>query len=208
MNRDMALLQAMRRVLEQVSHGKGISSSLVEELGSIAPEGKEVARRVLTGLPLGMALRPVSSSSQEVALLAALVEHSPNGSSSWMGRSGEGVSAVLERWVKSRENRRLNARVMAFRGMLTSCILGAVAGVLAALGPVLGSLSFESPPPPRPSLPYAAAAMAVASSAMLGLYLAPRRAYLNVMATGLVYAAAWLAMSPLGALQPFQWAIK
>ena len=207
LNRELVQTNALRKVLEAIASGRGLSGSIVAHLGSIRPEGREASRRILCGFSPRVSLEPLRNSScYEVSALAMLIENSRDGDVTRVGRAGGGISDVLERWVKLRENRRMQSRVMGFRGVVIGGVLGAVAAMVAAVAPVVGSFAVASDPPAHwPYLTVAAAAMSVAASLMLGLYLSPKRAYLNVGAAMTAFAVSWIAASPLSTVQLYQW---
>ena len=189
----------------------GVCQSLVRELGDAGPAGEEVRRRVLLGLSPGFALLPVSNGrSAEASMLASLVLSSRNSSVVTTGRKGETLSNLAERWVKARENQRLEARVRRARSMLASAVDGAVCSMIATIGPLLGSLAnIATPSTMAPgSLLYPGAAMALISSGLLGVYTSGRGFYLNAAVTGAVYLFVSLAVAPLAIIPSSIWAIK
>ena len=177
-----------------------MSGSLVKVLRGTDAPGRETARLLLLGNPIPAAVRPmVEGSGAEVAMLASLIVASPGSSAPVVGRSGGATARTLERWVKARENRALERKVIRFRGLVTSGVLGAVTAMVAALGPLVGSLSFVGGAVAGPgALGIGAAAMAAVSSGMLGLYTSGRSLYANVAVTLAVFALVWGAASPLG----------
>jgi hypothetical protein len=211
MNQELAIVLSFRRVLEREGEGMGISQSLVRELKDSGPVGAEVGRRLLLGLPPEIALDPISNGPwAEAAMLAALVTSAKNSSVVRTGRKGETLSNLAERWVKARENQRLEDRVKRSRSLLASGVVGAVSSMIASLGPLLGSLSSLSGPPPAPpiSLLYPGAAMALISSGLLGLYTSGRRFYVSMVVTGIVYGLVCVAVAPLASFPSSIWAIK
>lgn len=214
MNSELSIVLTLRKVLELARDGKGVAGSLVRELGGAEVPGKEVARRVLTGFPIESSLLPLlAGDSREVAMLASIVVASAKSSSALAGRNGELLSYTIERWVKARENRRLEEKVLGFRGFIVSGVLGAVSGMVAALGPVLGALDFsraqaQAQADPG-SLTYAAAAMVILSSVFLGLSMSRRKFYLNVFVAALAFLAVLYMVSPLVSLSAgLPWGIK
>ena len=189
----------------------GVSQSLIQELKGEGPQATEVRRRILLGLPLEAALRPISNgSSPEASMLASLVISSKNGSALQTARKGGRLSDVAERWVKARENQRMEAKVRRVRGLIASGVSGAVTSMIASIGPLLGSLSSLGSPGTAPSgsLLLPAAAMALISSGMLGVYTSGKGFFLNVILAGVVYLMVALAVAPLASLPSVTWAIK
>jgi len=212
MNADLSMLLSLRRVLESAGGGKGMSRSLVEELAGVRPLGTESARRLLLGFPLSNSLRPlVERGSDEVSILASLIVSAPRSSISLVGRSGGFLAKTLERWVKVKENSTLEHRVMKFRSLVTSGVLGAVTAMVASLGPLVGSLDFSSIAPPVNSLTFivAAAAMTAISSGMLGYFMSGRGFYLNLVASLLLFSAVSVLVAPLVSIPSLTlWGVK
>lgn len=189
----------------------GVSQALVRELGGAGPQGKEVGRRLLLGLPLRLALDPISRGEHaEASMLALLVLQSRNGSALLTAKKGATFSFLAEKWVKSRENQRLEGKVRRTRGLIASGVSGAVSGMIASIGPLLGSLSnlASAGPPVMVSLLLPAAAMAVISSAMLGLYTSGKGFYVNAAVAAAVFLLVTLAVAPLADLPTLGWGVK
>lgn len=212
MSRDLSLIVSMKEVLESVAEGKGLARSIVEKLGGAGPAGAEAARLALLGRPIPVALRPlVEGGSPEVSMVAALMVSAPRSSTRRVGRSGKPFVSTLEGWLRSRESRELEQKVLGFRGLVASGVLGAVTSMLASLGPLVGNLDFGGGARavnPGPLL-YTAAAMAGVGSGMLGMYMSGKRMFLNVALTLAVFAVVAAAASPLGGITPSGvWGIK
>jgi hypothetical protein len=152
----------------------------------------------------------VENGSEEVGMLASLIVSTPRSSTALVGKSGEELAGTLERWVKLRENRRLEQRVLRFRSVITSGVLGAVTAMVAALGPIVGGLSFTGPAVQGASgvLP-AAAVMTAVSSGMLGLFMSGRRMFVNLAIALVVFALVSLLASPLASIPAVTlWGVK
>ena len=212
MTDELSLLLTLRRVLESARDGRGVAETLVRELRDAGLPGKEVAGKLLLGLPLTVSARSLlMGKSNEVAMLASLIVSSATSSAPLVGRNGEVLSYTLERWVKAKENRRLEERVLRFRSMIASAILGAVSGMLASLGPVLGSLNFSAGHGQASPgyLPYAAGVMIIVSSGLLGLFMARGRFYVNVVASTLAFVLVSVLVAPLASFPASSvWGIK
>jgi hypothetical protein len=198
MDKDLSVILSLRRVLETVAEGRGVSQSTVRELRN-QEEGAEVARLALTGLPPSKSYASLmSSKSEEAAMLASLIVGAPMSSASLVGLRGSSLSGTFERWAKLRENARLEWKVVRFRGLVTSGVLGGVMAMIAAIGPLVGALDFASGMPTGPSsLPTAAAAMTVVSSSMLGIFMSGRGFLVNVAVSLAFFVAAYSLASPL-----------
>lgn len=211
MNQDLARILSLRKILESAAQGAGISRSAVEALRGTDRAGKAVARSFLLGYPVPRAMRPmIDGSSEEVAMLASLVVAAPKSSAHLVGRSGSEVAHTLERWVKAKEARALELKVMRFRSFVTSGVLGAVTGMVATLGPLIGSLGVGTGQGAGGgALIYGAAAMTAISSGMLGVFMSGRGFYVNVAASLAAFGLVCAVASPLAGVAPANlWGVK
>lgn len=198
MNRDGSMLASLRRVLESAAQGSGIARPAVEELKGTDRTGREAARLLLLGVPIAAAMRPlVEEEGEEVSMLASLIVAAPGSSAPLVGKSGGAVAHTLERWVKAKEGRALEQRVMRFRSLVTSAVLGAVTAMVATLGPLVGSIGFGGPGAGAGALVYGAAAMTAVSSGMLGVFMSGKRFYFNAALSMAAFAIVWAVASPL-----------
>jgi hypothetical protein len=203
LSRELSTVVALRRVLQSVANGRGIAESVVHELPKGADGGAESARRVLLGFPIQTALQSITNgASSEVSMLASIVFQIAKISAPLGGKNGEALSYILERWVKVRESNRLEERVQRFRALIASAVLGAVTAMISTLGPLLASFGSGSLGVTTGSsnFLYAGFAMAISSSAMLGVFVSGRRFYLNVSVTAAVFALVGLLVAPLADL--------
>ena len=208
----MARILALKKILESTREGMGMAQSVAKSLRSGEALGRESARLVLLGYPLGLALRPlIESECVEISMLASLIVSAPRSSTTLIGKSGGVLAGTLERWVKARESGRLQLKALRFRGMITCGVLGAVAAMVASLGPLVGNLDFTgtSVPSGSTSLLYAAAGLTGISSSMLGLFMSGRGFYLNVAVALGVFALVSALASPLANVSSISlWGIK
>ncbi|MDE1858411.1 MAG: hypothetical protein KGI26_05040 [Thaumarchaeota archaeon] len=211
MNQDLGRIQSLRRVLEAVGQGSGVSRSIVVVMGKGGVPGRDTARLLLLGNPIRSAMAPlVEASGEEVSMLASLIVAAPKSSAPLVGRSAGAVARTLERWVEARENRALEQKVLRFRSLVTSAVLGAVTSMLATLGPLVGSLGFVGGEATGPgALVYGAAAMAAIGSGMLGAFMSGSRFYVNVAVCLAAFGLVWAAASPLGSVSAVGlWGVK
>ena len=212
MNSDLSMVRSLRKALESAGEGKGMARSVIEALGGASPEGSAAARMLLLGYPLHRSMKTLAESpSEEAALLSSLIIAAPKSSATLVGKSGETLAGTLERWVRARESRRLEHRVMRFRSLVTSGVLGGVTAMMASLGPLVGSLDFSGAAPPVDStaLLAGAAAMAAISSGVLGLYMSGRGFLVNVAVTLAVFLLVSTAAAPLAGFAPsIAWGVK
>jgi hypothetical protein len=192
-------LLSLRRALESAGQGAGMARSVVVALGRGGGVGAEAARRLLLGGSIPSAMEPLmAEGTEEVAMLASLVVAAPKSSAPVLGRSAGAVAKTLERWAKEKESRALERRVMRFRGVVTSGVLGAVTAMLATLGPLVGALgSVPGEAAAGGALVYGAAAMTAVSSGMLGALMSGRGFYVNVAVSLAAFLAVGAVASPL-----------
>jgi len=202
MNPDLSMVLALRRVMESVEEGRGMAQALARELGGVGPVGLETVREILLGFPFSVSLGPLrESKAEEVAMLASLLVSASKSNTSLVGRNGEAVSHTLEGWLKLKENSKLEHRVITFRSMVTSGVLGAVSATVATLGPLLGNLDFTTQTRPDPgALLFFAVGMTGISSGMLGYFMSGSRFLANVVLSLGVFAFVWSLASPIASI--------
>jgi hypothetical protein len=208
---ELSVLLSLRKVLEGAGEGRGVAESIVRELARAGSPGREVARRVLLGLPVRTSLKPLTDGGpSEVSTIASVIANSGDSSVTWVGKGGTKLSYTLERWVKEKENRRMTRKVMSFRSLISSGVLGGVCSMVATLGPVLGSIGFLTGGEPMgPGFVFAAAAMALVASGMLGLFTSGKRFYQNLAVTAAAFLLVHFLVAPLADIpQVAPWGIK
>ena len=212
MNQRFNLMMRLRGVFEATKEGMGLASALVLTFAPAGPQEREVARRILLGFPVQMALQPViSNSSRELSMLGELLAGASGSSAKLIGSKGEGLSITLERWLKMKEEWAMQRKVMQMRSHLMSGVLGAVVAMLAALGPVVASLNLTGAvaEPSSSALTWATAAMVCLSSATLGLFMSGRRFYLDVVIALASFSFVFYAVAPLANIPVVSlWGIK
>ena len=200
MTNDIETIISLRRVLESAGRGMGISQALLDEFIGNKGGGGMVAQLVLLGYPLRESLRPfLGDGTGEVSMLSSLIVSVPRSSANLVGKSGAVLASTLESWIRAKEGRQLEQKVMRFRGLVASGVLGAVSAMMSSLGPIVGSLNFlaNSAQVPGGSLLPWAAGVAAMSSGMLGLYLSGRGFVFNVVVTVTTFLLVATAVSPL-----------
>jgi hypothetical protein len=211
MNKDVSRIISLRRILEKTGEGSGLSRAIVEELGRTDGLGEGAARLLLLGNAITDSMRPmVEGTSEEVSMLASLIVAAPRSSAPLVGKSGGAIASTVERWVKAKESRALEQRVLRFRSLVTSGVLGAVTAMVASLGPLIGNLSFGGVGSPGSgALVFGAAAMAAISSGMLGAFMGGRGFYLYVVVALGAFIAVSAAALPLASVPSVSlWGVK
>lgn len=210
-NHEVSMILALRRVLESAGQGAGMARSIVLVLRGTDRLGKEAARLTLLGRPIAWSMKPMTEGgSEEVAMLASLIVAAPRSSAPTVGERGGAIASTVERWVKSKETRALELKVMRFRSLVTSGVLGAVTAMVGALGPLVSSFGIVArQTPDAGAVVYGAAAMAAISSGMLGVFMSGRKFYVNVAVTLLAFILVYAFASPLAEVPSFSlWGVK
>jgi hypothetical protein len=212
MSKTLARIQLLKKVLASVGAGRGVSASVVLAFRGGGGAERLAARMVLLGHPPRRSMASiVSDQSRELGMLASLVTMASGSNLAAIGRKGSEFSALMERWLKAKEERLMEQKVFQMRGLIMSAVLGAVMATVSALGPLVGAgeLFAGGGTSAGPALNYASAAMVVVSSSMIGLFLSGRRFYLNLVLALAVFSLALSASSPLAPVPTVSlWGIK
>jgi len=212
MNKRLARMQLIKRVLASIGAGRGVSTSIVMALRGGGGEEELAAKRVLLGFPPVKAMQPiVSDDSRELGMLASLVTMASSSNTAVIGKKGADLSNLLERWLKAAEERAMEAKVFQMRGFIMSAVLGALMATVSAIGPLVASTNFLTGGSATPAGPLllVSGAMVAVSSTMLGIFLSGRRFYFNLALALAVYAVATTATAPLVSVTRVNvWGIK
>jgi len=212
MNQRFKTILLLRRVFTLARQGAGLAASLVETFRDSGGREGDVARKILLGYPVPVALKEFAEgSSKELSMLAGLLANSPAASAQLIGRKGERLSIVLERWMKLNEARVMERRVMEMRSHMMSAVLGAVVAMLATLGPLVAGLNFFAPTTQLngTALLLSSAAMVVVSTLSLGLFMSGRRFYVDILIAMAAFGLAVAVVSPLANVPTVNlWGIK
>jgi hypothetical protein len=200
MNEELSMVSSFRRVLEEIGRGRGTSQALVRELKEAHGEGRNIARKTLLGSPFWEALGPSEAGlSPELTMLASLIATAGRGSSRLMGIRGGELTDTVERWVRAKETDRMEDKVMRFRALVASAVMGAVVATVAGVGPIVSGLNLESGSlsAGSPLLLPAAGLVSVVSSTMLGLYVSGRGFLMNSLITLATFTIVVALVGPL-----------
>lgn len=212
MNRRLARMLLLRKVLASIGAGRGVSASIVLALRAGEDAERAAARMVLLGFPPASSMSPlVGDESREIGMLASLVTMASASNVAAIGRKGADLSNLLERWLKAAEEKAMEARVFQMRGLIMSAVLGALMATVSTMGPLVASANFlvGGAAPAASSLGFVSGAMVAVSSSMLGFFLSGRRFYINLAIALGVFLAASFATSPLVAVPGMNpWGIK
>ena len=210
MDRAISLILCLRRVLESAGAGRGIAGSVVLDLREL-PQGREAARLVLLGHSFRDALDSIRAETPEASTLVSLIGSAQGSSIAAISANGGALSVSVEKWLKARESARLQSRVMAFRGVVASGVMGAVSAMLASIGPIVGSLDLMGTGmhPDPTGLAVAAAAMAATGSGFLGAFIHRKSLYIDVAVSLAAFTLVSIAFAPLASVTPLApWGVK
>jgi hypothetical protein len=203
---ETARLSKIRQILRLAAHGRGVAASIVETLStSTQAEDKDVARMILLGSPVRSAIhaltrksgpkgrstsRPVASTATEILLYLVVQAHVNAVEAS---RRADNLSALFERWLRSRQQRSAEQAIMEMRSVLVSGVLGGVTAMISSLAPILSTFQVQITTQPTHTAtysPYLGVSFVLPAAAFLGLFFSPRRAYVNVIVASIAYILA------------------
>lgn len=198
---ELEVMRKLRAVLRRSSKGLGFSASFVGVFSS-SKDGRdrEAVKRILLGTPVRTAFQGLAaetgSSSELMLFMASLARISSLEAS----RGAEKLSSMFDRWTLLKEKKAMERRVMAFRGIIVSTVAGIVVGMLSALAPVISGFQITLGTAPHAAVglsPWEGAAFLVPSALCLGLFLSPRRPYVNVAMSLVAFAGVVYFLGPL-----------
>jgi hypothetical protein len=197
---ELGMMRKLRAVLKSSSRGLGLASSFVGVFSeSRKSEERDAVKRILLGDPVESAFAGVFSESSSSGELLRFIASLARIDSLEASRVAEKLSPMFDRWTLLRERRAMERRVMQFRGFIVSAVAGVVVGMLATLAPVISNFQISlgtTPPAPAGFSPYEGAIFLVPSAISLGVYLSPRRPYLNVAVSLVAFAGVVYFLGP------------
>jgi hypothetical protein len=195
-------MDRIRQVMRQSSKGKGLAASMVSTFGRSKDE-REVAvvRAILLGTPVAEAIRGMVKTNDETGdLLRFLVEQARIDALE-ASRHADSLGTLFERWVRSKQERLIEQRIMETRSLMVSAILGAVTAMVAALAPVLSSFQLSLTAPAQQALApytlYIGILLVVPGAFFLGQFFSAKRAVLNLAVSLAAYLLVVYFFSPL-----------
>ena len=205
---ELELMRRLRTVLKRSSRGLGLAAAFVGVFsGSKDGAERDAVRRILLGTPVEMAFAGLVKGSGSSGELLQFIATLAKVSSTEASRGAEKLSSMFDRWTLLKEKRAMEKKVMAFRGLIVSVVAGVVVGMLSTLAPVISTFQITLGTAPQAASgfsPYEGAVFLLPSALCLGLFLSPRRPYVNVTVSlvafaGVVYFLGPLASFSLGA---------
>lgn len=197
---ELEMMRKLRAVLKSSSRGLGLAASFVGVFSeSRKSEERDAVKRIMLGDPVEGAFEGVFSESSSSGELLRFVASLARIDSLEASRVAEKLSPMFDRWTLLRERRAMERRVMQFRGFIVSAVAGVVVGMLATLAPVISNFQISlgtTAPAPTGFSPYEGAVFLMPSAIALGVYLSPRRPYLNVAVSLVAFAGVVYFLGP------------
>ena len=198
---ELEIMRRLRSVLKRSSRGLGLAASFVGVFSG-SKDGAEVeaVRRILLGTPVEMAFAGLVKDSGSSGELLQFIATLARVSSAEASRGAEKLSSMFDRWTLLKEKRAMEMRVMAFRGLIVSVVAGVVVGMLSTLAPVISTFQIAlgtTVPAVSTFSPYEGAVFLLPSALCLGLFLSPRRPYVNVAVSLIAFSGVVYFLGPL-----------
>lgn len=198
---ELARMERLRQVMRLSASGKGVASAVVETLrASSREDDAAVVRSILLGRPVEEAVRPLLSVKDHSSDLVAFLVEQAKLDAPEASRRAETLRALFERWVRAKQSRLTDQRIMETRSLMVSAILGGVTAMVSAIAPVLSSFQLsltEAPSTAAPPSPYLGLLFVMPGAFFLGLFFRPRRAALNLAVSVCAYVVVAYLFSPL-----------
>jgi hypothetical protein len=198
---ELEVMRRLRTVLKRSSKGLGLAAAFVGVFSrSKDAAERDAVRRILLGTPVDRALAGLMKEAGSSGELLRFVATLARISSLEASRGAERLSSLFDRWTLLKEKRSMEQKVMAFRGMIVSVVAGVVVGMLATLAPVISGFQITLGTTPQATSsfpPYEGALFLLPSALCLGLFLSPKRPYVNVAVSLLAFAGVVYFLSPL-----------
>lgn len=194
-------MRRLRRVLKRSSKGLGLAAAFVGVFSSSKNAAeRDAVKRILLGTPVTMAFAGLTKESGSSGELLQFMATLARVSSTEASKGAEKLSSMFDRWTLLKEKRAMEKKVMAFRGVVVSAVAGVVVGMLSTLAPVISTfqITLGAAPKAAPSFsPYEGAFFLLPSALCLGLFLSPRRPYLNMVVSLLAFVGVVYFLGPL-----------
>lgn len=197
-------IQKLKQIVGYAARGKGIAGSVLSTFASSrVGEERDAARRLLLGMPLDRALQKILSSGGGAWALLRYLASESRVNSIEASKRAEKLSSYFERWAQLKRERLMEQRVIEMRAHILSTVLGAVVSLFSSLAPLLSSIQITaaSAPSSSSSLPFLGIGFSLVSSVFLGLYLSPKRAYLDPVLSTISYILVMVATAPLTSIR-------
>jgi hypothetical protein len=198
---ELDVMRRLRAVLKRSSRGLGLAAAFVGVFSrSNNASERDAVRMILLGTPVEMAFQGIVKDSGSSGELLQFVAMLAKVSSAEASRGAEKLSSMFDRWTLLKERRAMEQKVMAFRGLIVSVVAGVVVGMLSTLAPIISTFQIAlgtAVKPPTSFSPYEGVVFLLPSALCLGLFLSPRRPYINVVLCVLAFAGVVYFFGPL-----------
>lgn len=193
-------IRKLRRIIGYTATGKGVAGAVASTFGSSDErDEREAARKILLGIPLEKALHKILSSGGGAWALLMYLANESRVNSIEASKRAEKLTSYFERWAQLKGERAMEQKVIETRAHILSTVLGAVVSLFASLAPIISSIQIGAATAPSPSgsLPTLGVAFSLVSSIFIGLYLSPKRVYLDPILSTTSYILVFVASGPL-----------
>lgn len=188
-------------VLKRSSKGLGLAAAFVGVFSSSKDSAeRDAVKRILLGTPVVVAFAGLTKESGSSGELLQFIATLAKVSSTEASKGAEKLSSMFDRWTLLKEKRAMEKKVMAFRGLVVSAVGGVVVGMLSTLAPVISTFQITLGTAPKVASsfsPYEGAVFLLPSALCLGLFLSPRRPYVNMAISIVAFAGVVYFLGPL-----------
>ena len=198
---ELRMMDRLRAVMKLSSRGKGMAASFVETFGQSGKPGEvDAVRSILLGVPVDEAVASMAEAGGPSRDLLLYLVGQAKVDSTEASRRADRLSTLFEHWVRAKQERLVDQRIMETRSLMVSGILGGVTAMVAALAPVLSGFQLTLSPQQTVTSPfgdYLGLLLVIPGAFFLGLFFSPRRALLNVAVSCAAYALVVYLFAPL-----------
>jgi len=197
---ELRRMDKLRQVMRLSARGKGMAASIVETFkASQIPAEVRAVRSILLGKTIEESVRStISGNDHSRDLLLYLVAQAKMDAPE-ASRRADKLAVLFEHWVRAKQDRLVEQRIMETRSIMVSAILGGVTAMVASLAPVLTTFQLTlTQPQTSPSYsPYLGLLFVIPGAFFLGMFFSSRRALLNVAISGAAYMLVVYFFAPL-----------
>jgi len=201
---EMRKMDRLREVMRLSARGKGIAASIVETFRSSRwMEETRAVRSILLGIPVEESVAGLTSGDDYSKDLLLYLVQQAKVDALEASRRADKLANLFEHWVRAKQQRLIDQRIMETRSLMVSAILGGVTGMVASIGPVISNFQLSlTQPPSSPSLgagytPYLGVLFVIPGAFFLGLFFSRRRALLCTALSCAIYATVAYFFAPL-----------
>lgn len=198
---ELRRMDKLKQVMKLSARGRGIAASMVETFSDSAfAKEAEAVRSILLGRPLEESAAEIATGDGPSKDLLLFLLQQAKVDAAEASRRADKLAALFGHWVRAKQQRLVDQRIMETRSLMVSAILGGVTAMVACLAPVLSSfqISFTVQPPTSPGYSqYLGLFFVIPGSFFLGLFFSRRRALLNVAVSAAAFALVVYLFGPL-----------